>query len=421
MTAARLTPERLATEASRRAFLDAQVAALRAGHPEAAPRSPICPAPLATRLPIDPTEALKAVGLYRKSIRAQPVMRGYTPTKTFWPVAFPYKTGQYLTKLSRSVSRDWRMILTNISTTSLAGGRLTSSQGLNLIRIVEELRKHCYLKVSEDGRPLQSREQVVQMVGGRFCFARECGMSEATFYRALKHPLAHLWLRSQKVQRLDQETAARRNAATLFSVTLYEPIIPEDLEAAFFAESVQEAEIFVVPDFNSQDDRTKRSSTTTQKQSNCGKLTEGLLGASSAGTAREDLLRCLDSAALITRAGERGTLSPTLDQATGNLEGCLDRLRSANPQLWEFAVQIAIHHDDPATHAVAAIGFYKALVHLGVKVVRRCIQRLEKWRLKGQRIETPGRLLMHLLNEKARAATGFNIHDLGTEPGGVMS
>ncbi|OLV17898.1 hypothetical protein [Deinococcus marmoris] len=148
MTAARLTPERLATEATRRAFLDAQVAALRAGRPEAAPRSHICPAPLATRLPIDPIEALKAVGLYRKSIRAKPVLSGYTPTKTFWPVAFPYKAGQYLTKLSRSVSRDWRMILTSISTTSLAGGRLTSSQGLNLIRIVEELRKHCYLGVT---------------------------------------------------------------------------------------------------------------------------------------------------------------------------------------------------------------------------------------------------------------------------------
>ncbi|WP_139322812.1 hypothetical protein [Deinococcus marmoris] len=106
---------------------------------------------------------------------------------------------------------------------------------------------------------------------------------------------------------------------------------------------------------------------------------------------------------------------------TGNLESCLDRLRNANPQLWEFAVQIAIHHDDPATHAVAAIGFYKALVHLGVKEVRRCIQRLEKWRLKGQKIETPGRLLMHLLNEKARAATGFNINDLGMEPGAVLS
>ncbi|QLG13383.1 hypothetical protein HLB42_20280 (plasmid) [Deinococcus sp. D7000] len=413
-----MTPERLATEATRRAFLEAQKAALLAGQPQAAPR--IAPAAPLTRLPIDPTEALKAAGLYRKSIRAQPVPSGYTPTKTFWPVMFPYKAGQYLTKLSRSVSRDWRMILTGISTTSLAGGRLTGSQGLNLIRIVEELRKHCYLKISEDGRPLQSREQVVQMVGGRFCFARECGMSEATFYRALKHPLAHLWLRSQKVQRIDEGTSARRNAATLFSVTLYEPVIPADLEDAFFAESVQEPEIFVVPDFNSQLDRTKRSSTTTQEQRDCGKL-DGDSGASLAEKAREDLLRCLDGAALISRAGERGTLSPTLDPVTSSLEGCLDRLRNANPELWEFAVQIAIHHDDPATHAVAAIGFYKALVHLGVKVVRRCIQRLEKWRLKGQKIETPGRLLMHLLNEKARAATGFNIHDLGTEPGSVVA
>nr|WP_244977313.1 hypothetical protein [Deinococcus humi] len=408
----------MTSEAGRRAFLEAQKTALLAGNPKAAPRIP--PASPTTRLPVDPTEALKAVGLYRKSIRARPVMSGYTPTKTFWPVAFPYQAGQHLTKLSRSVSRDWRLILTGISSTSLAGGRLTGAQGLNLIRIIEELRKHCYLKVGEDGRPLQSREQVVQMVGGRFCFARECGMSEATFYRALQHPLAHLWLRSQKVQRIEEGTAARRNVATLFSVTLYEPVIPEDLEAAFFAESVQEVEIFVVPDSHSQGETTKGSSTTTQKQRDCGKPEQGF-GASSAETAREDLLRCLDGAALITRAGERGMLSLTLDSVIHNLEGCLDRLRNANSQLWEFAVQIAIHHDDPATHAMAAIGFYKALVHLGVKTVRRCIQRIEKWRLKGQQIETPGRLLMHLLNEKARAATGFNIHDLGTEPGSALS
>ncbi len=420
MTAARLTPERLATEATRRAFLGAQVAALRAGHPEAAPRISRYPVP-STRLPVDPTEALKAVGLYRKSIRARPVLTGYTPTKTFWPVAFPYKAGQHLTKLSRSVSRDWRLILTSISTTSLAGGRLMGSQGLNLIRIIEELRKHCYLKVGEDGRPLQSREQVVQMVGGRFCFARECGMSEATFYRALQHPLAHLWLRSQKVQRIDEGTAARRNVATLFSVTLYEPVIPADLEAAFFAGSVQESQILVVPDGHSQGKTTEGSSRVTQNHSTGGKPAEQLSGAVSAGTAREDLLRCLDGAALISRTGGRGTHPCDLGSPSDSLEGCVDRLRNTNPQLWEFAVQIAIHHDDPATHAVAAIGFYKALVHLGVKTVTRCIQRLEKWRLKGQKIHTPGRLLMHLLNEKARAATGFNIHDLGTEPGSVLA
>lgn len=417
MTAPRLTPERLATEASRRAFLEAQKAALLAGQPQAAPRGP--PTSLTTRLPIDPTEALKAVGLYRKSIRAKPVLSGYTPTKTFWPVMFPYKAGQHLTKLSRSVSRDWRLILTGISTTSLAGGRLTSSQGLNLIRIIEELRKHCYLKVGEDGRPLQSREQVVQLVGGKFCFARECGMSEATFYRALKHPLAHLWLRSQKVQRTDGDTAARRNVATLFSVSLYEPVIPADLKAAFFAERVQQSQPVVVP--RDAHPETTARSIPDQQPGGWSRPTAPPGEAFPAGSARADLLRCLDGAALISRAGERDPLPPTLDQMTDRLEACVDRLRDANPQLWAFAVQIAIHHDDPATHVVAAIGFYKALVHLGVGAVRRCIQRVEKWRLRGQPIQTPGRLLMHLLNKQARAATGFNIHDLGTEPGRVLA
>lgn len=54
---------------------------------------------------------------------------------------------------------------------------------------------------------------------------------------------------------------------------------------------------------------------------------------------------------------------------------------------------------------MAAVGYDKALVRLGVPTVRRCIKRLEKWRAKGQRIETPGRLLMHHLNREARAAS----------------
>ncbi|QLG13339.1 hypothetical protein HLB42_20655 (plasmid) [Deinococcus sp. D7000] len=91
-------------------------------------------------------------------------------------------------------------------------------------------------------------------------------------------------------------------------------------------------------------------------------------------------------------------------------------MRNSNPAIWELAVQIAVHHDEEETHAVAAVGYYKALVHLGVPKVRYWIKRLEKWRVKGRRIETPGKLLMHHLNREARAATDFPIRDLGTEP-----
>ncbi|QLG13340.1 hypothetical protein HLB42_20660 (plasmid) [Deinococcus sp. D7000] len=149
-------------------------------------------------------------------------------------------------------------MLASVSTTSLAGGKLYASQGRNLKRIVEELRKHCYLKLDEAGRPAQ----VVQIVDAeRYCFARcECGMSPATFYRALEHPLAHLFLRTQKVQREEEGAQARRNVATLFTVALYKPEMPVELETEFWAEQVQQGDIFfAVLDSNSQDDGTKGS------------------------------------------------------------------------------------------------------------------------------------------------------------------
>lgn len=417
-----------AAEQARRNHLHSQARSLLAGIPEAAPRSPmplLLPEVQAqARAPVDRTEAIKALGLYRKSVKMRPVLSGYTPKKVWKPIIFPHAEGQTLTKLSRDVSREWVLILTSISSTSLSGGRLDGSQARNLIRIIEALRKHCYLKVDAEGNPVQVREQVVQVVnGGAFCFARlECGMSPRTFYRALKHPLAHLFIRSQKVQYIEDGTQARRNCATLLSVALFEPAIPTDLEAAYWSENVEMDEVLVVPDFNCQTDLTKGRPLQNQKQNVlCGKLTTRLKGASGqsvSGQAREDFLKWIDSAALISRAE---TQRDPLDFAEGTLESCIDRLRSLNPGLWEYAVQIAIHHDDQEQHAVAAVGYYKALIHLGVKRMRYWVQRLEKWRLKGQKIETPGKLLMHHLNREARKATGFNIRDLGTEAGGMLA
>lgn len=259
-----VSPEVLAREALSRQRLREQGAAMLAGTPGAAPRSPVSPGTGRTvpgvPAPIRGDEALKALGLYRRSVRSRPVLSGYTPQRTPRPVVFAYQAGQQLTKLSRTVSREWVEVLTAVSTTQVAGGKLSGAQGRNLIRIVETLRKHCYLKLDTSGRPLQTREQVLEVVDGEgFCFARECGMSEATFYRALKHPLAHLFLRTQKVQRVDPGTQARRNVATLFSVALYEPLMPMELELAFWAESVGQVGEFLVPDFNPQSEGTKGS------------------------------------------------------------------------------------------------------------------------------------------------------------------
>lgn len=425
MTAAHARPDPAAAqftrEQLRREQLKAQADALRTGTPEAAPRSPQ-PVPLLSvpqphRAPVDRLEAIKALGLYRKSVKMRPVISGYTPRKVWKPVVFPHQAEQHLTKLSRDVGYEWSQVLTGTSSAQLAGGKLDGSQGRNLIRIIEALRKHCYLKVDADGQPAQVREQVVQVVDGEaFCFARgECGMSPSTFYRALKHPLAHVFLRTQKVQRTEADTAARRNVATLFSVSLYEPVMPTDLEAAYWSELVEQDGEFTVPDFNCQVDGTKGRPLLNQKQNAaCGKLTLALQGSDSESRAKREFLGWIDSAALGSRAEIRKDL---VDLDDNGLEGCIDRLRMVDPGLWEYATQIAIHHDDPASCAVAAVGYYKALVHIGVKRVRYWVQRVEKWRLKGQNIQTPGKLLMHHLNREARGITGFNIRDLGTAVG----
>ncbi|WP_027483134.1 hypothetical protein [Deinococcus pimensis] len=358
--------------------------------------------------PLSRVDALRTLGLYRQGVRAQPVSRGYTPPRLRAPHVFRHHEDQTLTRLSRKVSREWTGLLTATSSASLKGGRLTSAEGRNFIRIVEALRQHCYLRVDHHGRPIEAREQVVLTVGGaRHCFARECGMSVSTFYRALHHPLAHLFVRTQKVQYQERHTLARRNGATLFTVALYEPALPVRLEDEYYREPIDTGGVLVVPDDTSQDERTElRPSTTREQQEqgrNCGQLTAAMRHAwVTDGTVRT----WLDSAALASKR-EGGQV-----RTTDTLHGCVERLRTHDPHLWELATQIAVHHDTEH-HAVAAVGYYKALVHLGVPVVRQCVQKIQRWQHQGQQIRSPGALLMHHLNRAARARTGFNIRDLG--------
>ena len=395
----------------------AKVVAASLTRPHSQPEPVAAPPVVADELPKTHAEALKVLGLHGRHIRMRPVLTGYRPQRQLMPVAFPYQDGQQLTKLSRKVSRAWRALFTSVSTTSLAGGRLNGSQGRNAVAIIEHLRQKTYLKTDATGRPVQVREQTVEVVdGAQFSLAKELGMSPATFYRALQHPLMHFFLRTQKVQRIEEGTNARRNVATLFSVSVYEPALPDDVETACYAEALDLGVILLVSDSNSQDERAKGQPLESQKQKNsCGKLTEHLQGLS-CGTGRGVVLEWIDQAALITRAAEQKHRTP-LDQLENSLKGCIDNCRETNPELWELAAHIAIYHDDPQQQAVAAVGYYKALIHLGTAKVRMWVKRLEKWRRKGQNITTPGRLLMHLLNKEARAATGYPISDLGTRRG----
>lgn len=373
------------------------------------------PAP-ATLLPVD---HLKALGLYRASVRVPAVRTGYQVKTQRVPSVFPCTPDTRLGKLSRAVSPLWVNLLTSISSASLAGGKCFSSQGRNLITIVQEVRKRCYLRVTKESVPLAVREQVVLTVDGeRHCFARACGMSPRTFYRALRHPLAHLFLRTQKVQR--ERDGQRENVATLFSVNLYEPEAPVDLETLCYAGSVEQEGILVVPDFICQDDGTEDRPGLIQEQrepvDNSTPKTQGL-----ALAAQNQLEQALDSALLgspaqaafdhsseegsAAAAGARAAAMTTLEIATAR-----------RPAYVQLAREIATFHDAPEHREMATVGYYKALMHLEQDTVLAQVRVVARWLKQGQRITNSGALLMSLLNRKTRAKTGFNVRDLGLEP-----
>ncbi|GHG09395.1 hypothetical protein GCM10017783_22420 [Deinococcus piscis] len=375
--------------------------------------------------------ALKELGLYRKSVKERPVAIGYTPTRTFKPVKFPYQEGQKLGQLVRSVSDKWRRTLTSISSASVAGKKRLGSQGRNLMTVIEALRKHCWLQADKESRPVEVREQVfIQVDGERYSFAEEeCGMSASTFHRALQHPLAHLFLRTQKVQAVDEESGkAQRNVGLIVSVALYEPELPADLEEACQEGKVDEGGVFVVQDFNCQLEPCKDSPLNSINKAACGKLTgqviEGLSAASAAPGGWSDtqrVRRWLDAASLASKAGESQS-ARTLDSFDRErFRGAAAAAWEHNTVEWETACQLAIEFDREEAREVAAMGYFKALIHLGMDAVRETVQRTQRWinqqERKGKVIKTPGGLLMHYLNKKARATTGYNVRDLGMEVG----
>lgn len=374
------------------------------------------PAPVPTTLL--PVDHLKALGLYRFSVRVPAVRTGYQVKTHRVPFVFPCTPDTRLSRLSRAVSPLWVNLLTSISSASLSGGKCFSSQGRNLITIVQEVRKRCYLRVTKEDVPLAVREQVVLTVDGeRHCFARACGMSPRTFYRALRHPLAHLFLRTQKVQR--ERDGQRENVATLFSVNLYEPEGPVDLETLCYAESVEQEGVLVVPDSICQDDGTKDRPGLNQIQREpVDNLTAQNPGLSVA--ARNQLQQTLDSALLgsparaafdhssekgSAAAGARAAAATTLEIATAR-----------RPDYVQLARDMADFHDAPEHREMATVGYYKALMHLDLSTVLAQVGVIARWLKQGQCITNSGALLMSLLNRKTRAKTGFNIRDLGLEP-----
>ena len=426
MTLPSVSHEQLQKAELQRQYLRAKLQARQTGgdlsSALAAPAAPLAPAEASTpSAPLLPIDHLKALGLYRPSVRAMPVRTGYQVKTIRTPAIFPITPATRLGKLGRSVIPAWRQILTSVSSASVAGGRCHSSQGRNLITIIEEVRKRCYLKTDGAGQPQCIREQVVLTVEGEtHGFARACGMSASTFYRALRHPLAHLFLRTQKVQR--EREGQRENVATLFSVSMFEPEVPVDLEAAFYAEGVEQAGVLVVSDFTCQDATTKERPSLNQIQREPVENRTPVPGLSEA--APIEIRQVVDSALLgsparaaFDHSGKEGSAAAEARAAAG---GSLEIAAVRRPDFLQLARDMADFHDAPEIRDVATVGYYKALMYLDLQTVMAEVRVIARWRKQGQRITNSGALLMSLLNKKTRKQTGFNIRDLGLEPGRLV-
>ncbi len=364
-------------------------------------------------------------GFDRKNVKAAPVLTDYYPQTVSMPIVFRWKSGQYLAKLTRMLSSAWRMVLVGISTTSVKGGRITGAEGRNLIAIINTLRENGYLRAGVGDRPQQIREQVKMKAKD---LADLCGMSLCTLYRALKHPLAHLFIRTQKVQAILSD-GSHRNISTLWTVSMYEPEMPADLKSVFWSEEVEQRGFFAVSESHCQDDITKDRPLNTQYHKKAVEIVENLSqeGLSSIQHNKKPSYGMDFITKALDQTGVASKRNGEIDLSKVNLRGCLDRLAHADPINYDIAARLAIHLDSEnalqngnEVYSVAAVGYYKALVWLGQGVVKEALAEIEKWAAKGQNITTKGALLMHFLNKTARAQFGCNIRDLSTE-GAVLA
>ncbi|MEF2280372.1 hypothetical protein V3W47_18925 [Deinococcus sp. YIM 134068] len=400
-----ITAEQTAKEAARRQLLDRQRAALLRGEspPQSAPRPEQPGTAQPVLMPMSRVDSLRLFWPLRKSVKARPVRAFYRPPTLAAPVTFGYhRMGGVLPELRRAgVSREWQRLLSSVSAAGCAGGRVLGNQGRNLSRIVEGLRSRCYLRVSDSGRPLSAREQVVLVVESKGesgeSFARDLGMSPSTFYEALRHPLAYLWIRTQKVQQTDLD-GARRNVATCFTVALYDPPLPGDLETACYAEPVEESGVFVVPVCISEDDRTKKNPTPlTKNEEACGKLPARPGGA-------ENPVQEWENAAAMPDRG-------VPESHDGGKDVARELLHVVRPDLWELAGHMAVQLGEREPRAARFV-YYRALLWLGYQTVRKEYITVERHVSKGRDVRNQGALLVARLNRRARAKHGLNLREL---------
>lgn len=361
-------------------------------------------APLPSRV-----DMLRTLFGWRKNVRARPVKVGARNPETRLPRAFPYHLGgRMLPKLARPVGECWLRLLTSISTNSLEGGRNLGSQGRNLAVIVEKLRSRCYVKVDGAGHILRVRESVILVVESREAggpsFARDvCGMSPDTFYRALNHPLAHLFVRTQKVQ--DTRDGQRVNLATRFTVAHLDPPIPADVMEACFTQPVDEGGVFVVQDYVTQVASMNQDGTTRNSKAAVENLNPLNDRPGSRGDSAEKIVLAWEDGAALASPRTRHFEPRDETRETFPVK---DRDR------WSKATEIALRLGEKKPLS-AALGYYRALGYLGEQVVRAAFQYVAR-RVALEHVRNPGAYLMTLLNKKARAITRFDLRDLPLDP-----
>ncbi|GGJ56453.1 hypothetical protein [Deinococcus roseus] len=320
-------------------------------------------------------------GKPRASVRAQPIPMSARPPITKQPQIFGYHAvGGQLGKLRREVTPAWVLVLTSVSTSSVAGRRLSGAQGRNLIRIVEGLRARCFLQLNAAGEPTQTREGYFTVAENEHGtgFISELGLSRATFYRTLKHPLAYLFLRTQKVQAI--KNLSRVNVGTRFTVALYDPPMIHELQEHLNSQPLDMGTL-LVPDFfvsdgNSQNERTKSlPSKSLKEKEGVVDLVDKCLKNFEGGDPHSVLAFSPVVENYLKAEQKLKTLGDDLSQSKPDLGAA--RLAAKNPELWDMAGALAVNLGDEQPQ-IARVAYYKALQWISEAELGRIYRKAQK-------------------------------------------
>ncbi|MBB5235971.1 hypothetical protein [Deinococcus budaensis] len=337
-----------------------------------------------------------------RPVRTSPLIKGTRPRSYNCPQTFLYHRTGKLPALARPLSPAWEAVLPRISTTSLRGGQLRGNQGRNLVLLVNALRRRAYLRVDANGQPLEVREvtEVVIEHGDGGGFITQLPFSRSTFYEVLHHPLAHLFIRTQKVQ-VQEPDGARRNVGTRLTVALYDPPLPEVIDQVFeqaYAEAVDAPEIIVLA-YTSEVRRTR---------SRPKHLYEIVDPVETAETVDNHLGQARKTALHRADIEFDQALQPEYDEGQTRQREDFPEL---DPELKALAQTLAIRVGEADPHR-AWKAYYKALLHLGAEEVKRAYRSTYQLWSAGKLRKSQGAYLTGILSHRCEAQLGRKLSDL---------